>query len=329
MLRTRFLTGRLVAMVILLLIGIAILLPAASTLALGSIVYDGSPGTDAPPATLGPYTMTPFAPDTRDLFIDVTTIPSPLGDVQLSPAANHRRIGGGWVTWSHGYLEPLEPFTWSHGYIGDVYFVNGTQVTLTLPPNTFAFYLYVEPNRFNKYSVTVTADGTSSGPVGVVGGSGATYFGFYSTTGPISTIVVSVEKSARGFAIGEFGIATGAPILPTSPRADVAVIIYGGWSGIPVSAWVGGTLQPVLTTAPNHEGYPAVLFTFWPPAGTMWQVSVSPSLPAGLDPERWEYELLWVETPSGFSKPTGGSIAIMQGSHYVLHYQLIDKGALQ
>jgi len=75
MLRTRFLTGRLVAMVILLLIGIAILLPAASTLALGSIVYDGSPGTDAPPATLGPYTMTPFTPDTRDLFIDVTTIP--------------------------------------------------------------------------------------------------------------------------------------------------------------------------------------------------------------------------------------------------------------
>jgi len=263
--------------------------------------------------------------------------------VQLSSAANHHRIhnrihriGGDWDTWSHGYT-------------GDVYFVDGTQVTLTLPPNTFAFYLYVEPSyrcphpysfvepsyryphpySFDEYSVTVTADGTSSGPVGVVGGSGATYFGFYSTTGPISTIVVSVEKSARGFAIGEFGIATGAPILPTSPRADVAVIIYGGWSGIPVSAWVGGTLQPVLTTAPNHEGYPAVLFTFWPPAGTMWQVSVSPSLPAGLDPERWEYELLWVETPSGFSKPTGGSIAIMQGSHYVLHYQLIDKGALQ
>ncbi len=301
---------------VLLLLGLLLTAALPTTLAVGHAIFDGSPGTGAPPATLGPYTMVPFGPDARPVDEDVNTIPGPTGDLALSVDANHRMIGpAGWATWSHGYA-------------GSVYFVDAIEVTITLPPDTYAFYLYVEPDDFAEYPFTVVADGTSSEPILVLGDSGATYFGFYSLTDPITSVTVLTVEDAGGFAIGEFGIAAGVetPVAPTSPRADVAAIIYGGWSGIPVTAWVGGTQQPVLTTAPNHEGYASVLFTFWPPAGAAWQVSLVPSLPAELDPERWEFQLLWIETPAGFMTPTSAAVTVQQGSQYVLHYQLVDKG---
>ncbi len=86
----------------------------------------------------------------------------------------------------------------------------------------------------------------------------------------------------------------------SSPRADVAVVIYGGWEGMSVSAWVDNTQQPTLVTAPNHEGNAAALLTLWPPEDEDWEVSVAPVLPAELDPERWEIQLQWIETPDGF-----------------------------
>src|SRR5262249_44325544 len=104
-------------------------------------------GTGVPPATLGPFTMTPFPLDPRmPLGANVTTVPSPLGgDVGFSDPLSHRRIGAGWATWSNGYT-------------GDVYADFGAQkVTLTLPAGTEAFYLYVEPQQFASFAVTVDA----------------------------------------------------------------------------------------------------------------------------------------------------------------------------
>ena len=52
----------------------ASLVGAASASAAGTIVFDGSPGTGEPPATLGPYSMIPLPPDPRplgDLVADV------------------------------------------------------------------------------------------------------------------------------------------------------------------------------------------------------------------------------------------------------------------
>ena len=134
-------------------------------------MFDGSPGTAAPPATLGPYTMTPFADDTRPVFDDVSSVPAPTGGVVgFSPDLNHREIGNGWATWSHGYT-------------GDVYYTNGaTSATMTLPAGTKAFYFYAEPNPFAVFEITATTNsGTTSGPIPVDGAGGATYFGFYTT----------------------------------------------------------------------------------------------------------------------------------------------------
>ena len=162
------------------------------------IVFDGSLGTNAPPGTVGGYTMTPFAPDGRPEFNFETQVDVPSicrKTIDFSIPADHRVVGSSWATWSHGYT-------------GDVYFVNGQTITITLPTKTNAFYLYVEPNNFGLFSVEAAAnDGTTSGPILVNGAAGATGFAFY-TVGScnLTSITITVDPYASGFGVGEFGI---------------------------------------------------------------------------------------------------------------------------
>jgi hypothetical protein len=190
--------SRLRPLAVLAIIVGASLVGAASASAAGTIVFDGSPGTGPPPVTLGPYTMIPVQPDERPLGDLVTGVPSPSGPIGFSPALEHLRVAQGWATWSHGYA-------------GDVYMTDpALSVTVTLPPQTAAFYLYAEPNPFAIFTIQATADdGTSSGPIAVDGFAGAQYYGFYGTGGAtIETITVSSDID---FAIGEFGI-NGVPV---------------------------------------------------------------------------------------------------------------------
>jgi hypothetical protein len=168
------------------------------------IVFDGSPGTNAPPATLGPYAMTKFGADPQPTGTMVTGVTDPAGTLTFSQPLIHSTVGNGWATWSHGYT-------------GDVYSnVNGSPITITLPGGTRAFYLYAEPNAFALFNVTATAqDGTTSGPVSVQGEGGAAYFGFYATGTPnIATITVTTTDTT-GLGVGEFGIS------PTSPPPPI------------------------------------------------------------------------------------------------------------
>jgi hypothetical protein len=185
----------------------------------GSIV--GVAGGDAaPPATLGPFTMTPFAPDLRPEFDPVNSVPSPLGgDVTFSPDLVHLVVGSSWASWSHGFL-------------GDVYWTDGgLSASLTLPPNTGAFFLYAQPNQAQSFDITVeTQDGTPVTQT-VDGNGGASLFGFYTTEGSlISSITIS---SSEEFAIGEFGIALarGAGVPDTVPWAPgIASLAFLGFA---------------------------------------------------------------------------------------------------
>jgi PEP-CTERM motif len=156
--------------------------------------------TAAPPATLGAFTMTPFGDDTRALFIDETTVPSPLGgDIGFSIPMTHFEIGSGWATWSHGYA-------------GDVYATfDFATMTLTMPANTAAFYLYAEPNDFALYDFTVTTDTATMTVTNVDGFGGANGFGIHTTAGELITSITISTTDTSGFAIGEFGIATAVP----------------------------------------------------------------------------------------------------------------------
>jgi hypothetical protein len=159
------------------------------------IRFVGSPGTSAPPITLGPYTMTQFGPDPRDTDYYVSGVDDSFGNyLEFDEDARHELVGYGWRTWSHGY-------------VGDVY-VSGDSgaIRMILPPGTKAFYFYVEPDRFTDYDVYAeTNGGVTSGMQTVQGDSGATYFGFYATgSATLSDVTVSASDV---LAVGEFGIA--------------------------------------------------------------------------------------------------------------------------
>ncbi len=153
-------------------------------------------GTGAPPATLGGFNMLAFGADPRPLFNDVNDITTadgaPFGTLGFGAAVNHRQIGAGWATWSHGYT-------------GDVYYTNGaTSLSLALPAGTGAFYFYVEGNPFDVRSFTATADDGTTLTFDVNGNAGARGYGFWTTGGSLTSISVSSDVD---FAIGEFGAA--------------------------------------------------------------------------------------------------------------------------
>jgi hypothetical protein len=221
------LTSRVIvhAFAVVALMGSVLGLRAGPATATPTITFDGSVGTNAPPPTLGPYQMTAFGDDTRPACTAgpsgpcpgsvFTNVVDPAGTVTFSPLVQHREVGQGWGTWSHGYS-------------GDVYYVTGSSLTMTLPADTVAFYFYAEPN-FSIKDITATAqDGTTSGPIPVSASSGARYFGFYATGGAaIATITVNLQVVpeppfffGRGFAVGEFGIAIRRNLPPDC--SDVA-----------------------------------------------------------------------------------------------------------
>ena len=167
-----------------------------------AVTFDGSPGTDSPPSTLGPFTMLPFGTDPSDEGTETTQVDGPTGSIGFDSPLIHDLVGSYWATWSNGYT-------------GDVYEQDNSDldgnynVTITLPPDTGAFYLYAEPNIFDDFSITATSnDSTTSGATNVYGDSGAQYFGFYARCGTtISSITVSDTGGDSALAVGEFGIA--------------------------------------------------------------------------------------------------------------------------
>jgi len=175
-----------------------------------TITFDGSPGTNAPPSTLGPYSMTAFAPDTQPVCPDsgsiVSGVSGPNGTVGFTPSLSHDLVGGCWATWSNGYT-------------GDVYDTanagaDPSQIVITLPAGTNAFYFYAEPNQFADFTITATAqDSTTSGPVTVNGDHGAKYFGFYGTGGATLATITVTNTDTTGFAVGEFGVSPAPQVI--------------------------------------------------------------------------------------------------------------------
>ena len=194
------------------IVSFALLAVLASATAQAGII-GVTAGDGAPAGTLGGYTMTAFDDDTRPTIADVTSVDSPLGGaVAFDIAMSHREIGSGWATWSHGYT-------------GDVYYTNGaTEVTMTMPADTFAFYFYAEPTAFSTFTFTAEADDGTSVSQSVAGDSGASYFGFYGTGGTsVASITVSMSDD---FAVGEFGIS--ATAVPLPPAAFMGLALLAG-----------------------------------------------------------------------------------------------------
>lgn len=188
-------------------------------------------GTAAPPPQLDTYTMASFAPD-------LSLLGGLVASVNVPPTADTSGSVGFSVPLEHWNVNAATPpwLTWSHGYTGDVYWFDtffGTgpadSIVLTLPTNTKAFYLYVEPNFIGlpgaapapfDFDIGATTDASESFSFlaqPIVGNAGAAGFGFYATGGAslASITVTGYGTWPDGFAVGEFGInGTGTPKVP-------------------------------------------------------------------------------------------------------------------
>ncbi|MGA7936210.1 MAG: PTPA-CTERM sorting domain-containing protein, partial [Kovacikia sp.] len=109
---------------------------------------------------------------------------------------------------------------WSHGYTGEVYFTNATTdatpfstLSITLPVGINAFDLYVQPNVFSTFNISVAASNNSIITQAVNGVGGAQYFGFYSDDPltSLTTITINAQSQANGFAFGELRLASPIP----------------------------------------------------------------------------------------------------------------------
>ncbi len=169
--------------------------------AYAGIFIDTSPGTAAPPSTLGGYSMIGFPadPSAEGSMISSLTPPASApvtGNLTFSPAVAHSIVPSSWGTWSHGYT-------------GDVYYNASSELMLDLPTGTLAFYLYVEPNILDNFMFEVTTESAMQTGITVNGNGGAQYVGVYSDT-PLDSVsflfVKQPDGAADGFAVGEFGI---------------------------------------------------------------------------------------------------------------------------
>src|SRR5215470_18969840 len=87
-----------IASTILLATGTA--MPAAAS---SSVTFDGSPGTNPPPPTLGGYQMTAFGTDSQPTGQLVSGVDDTAGPITFSNDLNHTTVGSGWSTWSNNY----------------------------------------------------------------------------------------------------------------------------------------------------------------------------------------------------------------------------------
>jgi hypothetical protein len=119
------------------------------------------------------------------------------------------------------------------------------------------------------------------------------------------------------------------PGTPPCVRADVSVVIYGGWDGIPVSAFVGGTEQEMLYTALDASGEAAVLWTLFPPENESWLVSIAPQTPPGKDAAEWEYKLVRIVSSKGLEivEPPSAVLGVSRCSEYIVYFQLVHTAA--
>jgi len=156
-------------------------------------------GTGAPPAIYEGYTMETTEPETASLYSSVTEAPGLSGGdpILFSSPVNHRKIGSGWATWSHGYT-------------GSVYYESSRELDMEIHEGTCAFIFYLEPNNFATFSMNVTYSNGHSIVENIAGASGATGIAVSKHSPeafPTSVNIYDVSGAAAGFAVGEFSMA--------------------------------------------------------------------------------------------------------------------------
>ena len=226
-----------------------VLLAAASFAANADILFQNL-GANAPPATVGSHAVTPFDQSVQAAIPD--SYETPLSVIPGGP-------GGSTLATSPGVFKATLQSSWGSdpwpgAFLGAIYFsgFSTNSITLTLPPNTQAFYFYLQNNYDGNAADTVTVatnSGATSGPVLLqtdffgqnVGANG---FAFHTTAGESITSITIQTNNTTGFAIGNFGISAG----PTTTCASEGYtytklewcknICERGYTGSTLAMWI-------------------------------------------------------------------------------------------
>ena len=182
----------------------ALALAAASFSANAAVVFQNL-GTAAPPTSIGGYTLTPFSLAPQNAipdFSNISTIPGNpgAGVLGINPQATKYPFSALGATWGQGYSGPI--------------YATASTSTLTLPPNTHAFYYTLVDARGTSTFTATSDSGTNSGPISVspnaLGGpDSANGVAFYSTAGESISSITVTTSSSNGLIFAEFGIDTG------------------------------------------------------------------------------------------------------------------------
>lgn len=166
-----------------------------------AVLVDTSPGTGAPPGTLGGYSMGAFPADPTAEGTIITQLAPPAAanktsNLLFASGVEHMKAGSVWDTWSHGYT-------------GDVYFNADDDLLMwSLPQDTYAFSLYIQPNLKDDFEFKVVS-GITMTTLTINGNGGARYVGFWTddTSDPLQFVyILQTTNDSDGFAAGEFMI---------------------------------------------------------------------------------------------------------------------------
>lgn len=182
------------------LIAVASVLAIVSVATADIMAVDLGLGANPLPSSfpLGPYTVVELPDDVSPTgYTPVSTAPGvpPLsGDLIFGAEVQHVQVGADWSTWASDRTP-------------DAYYNPTTELRILLPALTGAFALWVEPNPFEVFDITVSGidqDGEwTSLTLPVSGLSGANGYGFYATAGQVIT-AVDINGGTVDFAVGEF-----------------------------------------------------------------------------------------------------------------------------
>jgi len=158
-------------------------------------------------------------------YQDLSSLSSSLGTVSFNRNVNKRIVSSGWLYWSHGYT-------------GEVYFTQAiadanpfSTLTINLPSGIGAFDFYAQPNLFGAFSISAAASNGSIVTQTIDGTGGAQYFGFYSTIPSqfLTSITITADPGASGFAVGELRLANALPVPTPALLPGLIGLGLGVW----------------------------------------------------------------------------------------------------